>query len=138
MSLLTRARQNRFRRVPVPLLALALLLLPLGLAPAQAPQWWSSRGVTNGKAADDYAVVNQGQLKRLALPFYNRLIAVGYTQDLPWTGGAPDDYAAANIGQVKNLFSFPGGFLDLHRWSFAGPRSAEHPRSDHLQILDAV
>ena len=70
----------------------------------------------------DYAAVNLGQLKALAQPFYDRLLAVGYfgppiivtgttpviTGTYPWIGPGmvANDYAMANIGQVKNLFSF--------------------------------
>jgi len=61
-------------------------------------------------SANDYAAVNLGQLKALAKPFYDRLIALGYRSQYPWTGTA-NDYAMANIGQVKNLFSFdPANF----------------------------
>jgi hypothetical protein len=51
----------------------------------------------------DYAAVNIGQLKTVALPYYQRL---GLTP--PWTS-APfpaSDYAMANIGQAKSLFAF--------------------------------
>jgi hypothetical protein len=56
----------------------------------------------------DYAPVNMGQLKAMAKPFYDRLIAVGYTTGYPWTDSPTpaNDYAVANIGQVKNLFRF--------------------------------
>ena len=57
----------------------------------------------------DYASVNLGQLKSLAKPFYDQLIAVNYTNAYPWNSSAPAnsaDFAMANIGQVKNLFSF--------------------------------
>jgi hypothetical protein len=56
----------------------------------------------------NYATVNLGQVKTLAQPFYDRLIAAGYIKQVPWAGTAnpPNDYAMANIGQVKNLFSF--------------------------------
>ncbi len=52
--------------------------------------------------------VNQGQLKHLAAPYHDRLIAVGFTNALPWTAATDDDadYALANIGQVKRLFDF--------------------------------
>jgi len=66
-------------------------------------------GTTN---STDYAVINLGQLKALAQPFYDRLLALGYerppltTGTYPWVGLTPNDYAVANIGQVKNLFRF--------------------------------
>lgn len=64
---------------------------------------------------DDYLTLNRGQLKNFAKPFYDRLLAVGYTdtplglgQTYPWTLTTADDndYAYANIGQAKYLFSF--------------------------------
>jgi RHS repeat-associated protein len=61
---------------------------------------------TNG---DAYAVVNLGQLKTVAKPFYDVLIQAGYANAYPWTGTGADDYAVANIGQVKNVFSFDVG-----------------------------
>ncbi len=35
-------------------------------------------------AQDDYAAVNLGQLKAVAAPFYDRLIAMGYAANYPW------------------------------------------------------
>jgi RHS repeat-associated protein len=58
-------------------------------------------------AGDAYAVINLGQLKNVAKPFYDLLIQQGMASQYPWTGAAnpADDYAAANIGQVKNIFN---------------------------------
>ena len=57
---------------------------------------------------NDFAPVNLGQLKNIAKPFYDRLIAAGLAQAYPWASATnpQDDFAAANVGQVKNLFSF--------------------------------
>ena len=69
---------------------------------------------------DDYAVLNQGQLKYVAKLFYDRLADFGYSGPplsggalYPWThGSAPeataddDSYAAVNLGQLKHVFSF--------------------------------
>ena len=122
-----------------------------------APAWWSQRNVLVQNAlADDYAAVNQGQLKNIAQaavaemdaklpggagaelhsliagwssptaqtndfapvtlgqlkavakPFYDRLIAAGLATQYPWTNtpNQPDDFAIANVGQVKKLFGF--------------------------------
>ena len=50
------------------LLALLALLttLPLLVWSATYPAWWTERGVITPVPADDYAVLNQGQLKNLA------------------------------------------------------------------------
>ena len=58
--------------------------------------------------ADDYAVVSVGQLKAIALPFYQRLKDAGKISTLPtWaTQAGSDDYATANLGQAKALFAF--------------------------------
>ena len=56
---------------------------------------------------DNYLPINVGQLKEIARPFYDRLIAIGYTSQYPWVGvNETNDFAPVNIGQVKNLFSF--------------------------------
>lgn len=69
------------------------------------PRWWIARGVfdyvTSG--TNDYAAVNQGQVKHIASMAWDEL------NTLP--GGAgfllgftnADNYAAVNIGQLKNL-----------------------------------
>lgn len=77
--------------------------------------------ITNpSSTANNYAVVNNGQLKALAKQFYDVLGSAGYTaglglQPVNWTSGAypwstnintATDYAAANIGEAKYLFSF--------------------------------
>jgi hypothetical protein len=54
--------------------------------------------------ADDYAVVNIGQLKAVAMPFRQRLAEAGILLPDPFTNTAPEDYALANIGQAKQLF----------------------------------
>jgi hypothetical protein len=99
-------------------LRLALTLLAAALVPllayAAAPAWWSQRGVLVPNAtADDYAPVNQGQLKNIA-----RTGVAEMDARLP--GGAGDalhnlvaawasptaqtnDFAPANLGQLKNV-----------------------------------
>ncbi len=61
------------------------------------------------------AVVNLGQLKTVAKPFYDHLLGMapdalpsGFEGTYPWSNPAspPNDYAVANIGQVKYLFNF--------------------------------
>jgi len=75
----------------------------------QVAAWISTPG------PDDYAAINLGELKAAALPFYQRLQAIGALTTLPaWcTPGATgsDDYAMANLGQMKYLFSFQ--FLNI-------------------------
>jgi hypothetical protein len=95
------------------LLALAALsFVPLAVL-ATAPQWWTSRGVLNPSATpNDYAPINQGQLKNLAVQAYQEMRA-----DLPayiWTNAAStnltaltnhfsptNNYLPANLGQLK-------------------------------------
>jgi len=65
--------------------------------------------------SNNYDMVNQGQLKAVAKPFYDRLWELGMTNAYPpgvtnrypWSGvtNAPD-YAPANAGQLKQLFRF--------------------------------
>lgn len=55
---------------------------------------------------NDFAAVNLGQLKAVAKPFYDRLIAAHSATSYPWTNTGANDYAAANLGQLKRVFSF--------------------------------
>lgn len=86
------------------------LLLP---AHAVTPGWWTTRGViVPGKASDDFAAINQGQLKRLvtsAVEEMNGKLEGGAGTTLnslvtSWsnTAGA-DDYAVVTIGQLKHV-----------------------------------
>ena len=64
--------------------------------------WWQPPSA--GIVRDDYAGLNQGQLKAVAAVFYDRL-GLAY----PWTTATAtddDDYALANLGQLKNVFGF--------------------------------
>lgn len=142
------------------------ILCWVGLAEAQGPSWWISRGAVNGTAEDyaianlgqlkwmatkakeeldsfvpggagtavnalvdswstlqpdgsrvpvvtastsDYAPANLGQIKAVAKPYWDRLVAQGYATatEYPWTATTSDDedYAIANLGQLKTLFS---------------------------------
>jgi len=77
---------------------------------------WRLSTAPAGVVRNDYAAVNQGQLKALAKKFYERLAAANYQgpptraagEPYPWTANTADDrnFAAVNIGQVKYLFSF--------------------------------
>ena len=81
--------------------------------------WTSPEGETlstlitswNPAQGDNYAPVNQGQLKAVAKTFYDVLIQAGYASGYPWTATTADDanYVPANIGQVKNVFAFDLG-----------------------------
>lgn len=74
---------------------------------------------------DNYAPVTIGQLKAVAKPFYDRLIAAGFftkinliahgypsnwTDNYPWNSVTPvpvaQNYVLANLGQLKVVFSF--------------------------------
>jgi len=48
----------------------------------------------------DFAAVNVGQLKTVAQPFYNRLIAIGHADEYPWSASTDPaaDFALANAG----------------------------------------
>jgi uncharacterized repeat protein (TIGR03803 family) len=63
--------------------------------------------VNSFSTSNNYLQANIGQLKNVAKPYYDRLIAAGYPTVYPWTGSTTtNDYASANIGQIKNLFSW--------------------------------
>jgi len=89
---------------------------------AVGPDWWSRQKVTlPEQAPEDFAVLNQGQLKQMALSAYNEMkvaLPGGPGAEIlefikPWTQAsndglrAPmatpdaDDYAPVNLGQLK-------------------------------------
>ncbi len=80
---------------------------------SQAPEWWGLRQVRiSGQPAEDYALINQGQLKNLAYAAYlemeDRLPngagpqILGLIQSWLSPGIAErDDYAVVTIGQLK-------------------------------------
>jgi Pretoxin HINT domain len=86
------------------------------------PSWWIDHRVLNlNVAPDDYAVLNQGQLKNIALAAFKEfelklpggagqdvtLLINGFTeinevgQRVPKTGTQTDDFAAVSVGQLK-------------------------------------
>ena len=90
--------------------------------PATYPDWWFERDViprldpqnetpvwpTDYPAADDYATVNQGQVKHVAKQAYEEFVAAmpggaGTVLEAIWAepAASTDDYAATNIGQLK-------------------------------------
>lgn len=91
------------------------LLIPL-VAFAANPGWWTNpdHPVLNGSQANDYAAVNQGQVKNLAVAAIAELNAHlpggagNYLNNtalpsLTGTSASTNDYAAVNLGQLKNL-----------------------------------
>jgi hypothetical protein len=108
--------RNLFSASSGRLLIAALLSLCLcGLFPlwvwAEAPAWWTERGVLDPEAtADDYAVVNQGQLKHIAKQAYSEFVdklpnGPGPVLTAMWGSPTPgsDDYLAINTGQLKHV-----------------------------------
>lgn len=76
-----------------------------------------------GVVRSDHAAINQGQLKALAKPFYDRLAQVYYQGPpltlghvYPWTETRDDDasFALVNIGQVKFIFSFSATATEIN------------------------
>lgn len=89
---------------------------------AEAPSWWLERGVLDPEQVeDDYAVLNQGQLKHFALGLYEELedrVSGGAGDELGvlierWTtldavgkrvpkqAGDAEDFGTVNLGQLK-------------------------------------
>ena len=95
----------------------AVLLVTLTLHLFAPPAWWATRNVLTTDSADDYAVLNQGQLKnfmRGAIEEMNASLPGGAGTELngllaAWRTDASgaDDFAIANQGQLKAM----GGML---------------------------
>ena len=77
-----------------------------------APAWWAARGVTDpARAANDFAPVNQGQLKKIATEAINALdaglpggagtVLLALRANLAQRNPAVNDYAPVNLGQIK-------------------------------------
>jgi hypothetical protein len=116
------SKKNESAAITRPLLLLTLLIaLACGVLFAQGPGWWMERDViVPGADADDFAAVNQGQLKNITWRAYLELEAklaggagpaiedlidswVTLPTGIPAPGPNADDFAAANLGQAKAL-----------------------------------
>jgi len=84
-------------------------LLALSLRAAPYPGWWSDREVVDSDFTNDYAAVNQGQLKNIAWHAYEEM-----QTNLPGGAGTgvfslvsglslSNNYAPLNLGQVKHV-----------------------------------
>lgn len=93
---------------------------------------------------NNYLLVNIGQLKNTAQPFYDRLIELGLTNAYPWSAAVTDDqdFAVANIGQLKNLFSFVVIVLDTDEdgmpddWELLQCNGCYHDRRRAWRLLE--
>ena len=106
------ALTSRILALARPLLLLLLALTALR-AMALGPEWWTTQNVlTVGTPADDYAAINQGQLKNLVSGAVAAMDASWPDEDAGYDLHAlvqswltptnqPDDYAAVTLGQLK-------------------------------------
>lgn len=98
----------------VPLLAI-LAACPVTLF-AQTPAWWGNHGVLSATPSDDYAAVNQGQAKNIAVQarlYFNSILPGGAGSAIdsliaswlaaPASGVTREDYAILTQGQLKAL-----------------------------------
>jgi hypothetical protein len=122
---------------------LAILIASIIAASALAqvvPSWWYTRNVFEPNSApDDYAAVNQGQLKNFAREafheFVHRLPGDWSQSDLAsliqsWdsSGEAADDYQVVTVTQLKELLTYFYAALDDYRLNNApGWRSVAYP-----------
>lgn len=111
---LERSQRKMIRIVMANLPAAALLmtgtLIPSVLYSAP-PLWWIERGLLVDQVRDDFAVLNQGQLKNAVaacVAEMNTVLPGGAGADLNNLVGAwrnpqtpPHDFSAVNLGQVK-------------------------------------
>jgi hypothetical protein len=115
---------------------------------AEAPAWWATRGVLNLEAvADDYAAVNQGQVKHIAKQAYEEFEeklpgGAGSALDVMWSSPAAgiDDYVAINVGQLKNVVKpfydrlIIGGLATSYPWPAAGPAADDFTLANIGQV----
>lgn len=117
----------RFRLI---LLGIMLLEVPWPLSVVNAdevvPEWWGVRGVLcKVESPNDYAALNQGQLKHLAYMAWLELgtLAGGAGFEPSFTNAA-NDFAAVTVGQLKEvarLFYDRLALTNHYPWSFGGP-----------------
>jgi hypothetical protein len=121
---------------------LAAALVAIGLVPifvfAAAPSWWLRQAVVGSNATpDDYALVNQGQVKNMARAAMAELdprleggagaevhaLVNGWATITPQT----NDFAPANLGQLKNVAKpfwdrlINKGFARQYPWNGSAP-----------------
>ena len=112
-------------------------LLPF-LLNAAPPAWWTDRSViVSGATANDYAAVNQGQLKNIAKRALAEMDASFVAANLPVNPSDPvhvlvngwslpsataNDYKTVNLGQLKNVAKLfylrfkAGNYTDRFPW----------------------
>jgi hypothetical protein len=108
------------------IVTLAVLLFVTGVSAVDFPSWWTSQGVLTLDGSnvpvppDDFAALNQGQLKNITLGAFKECevrlpggpgpgllqLIDGFTQivggqRVPKTGTLTDDFAVATVGQLK-------------------------------------
>jgi hypothetical protein len=99
-------------------MTVAFAALAITLQAAQ-PSWWTSRGAVNSNPKNDFAVVNEGQLKKITFEAVQELnaslaggagsslnsLATGWSNYYQTNGFSTNDYKAINVGQVKYIAS---------------------------------
>jgi hypothetical protein len=114
MNVLRKFRRSDLLHILVTALTLSFLVLPPDLLLAAPPAWWQERGVVEpGAVADDFAAINQGQLKNLAMTAtleMNARLPGGAGSDViqmltRWRSNKTkaDDFAAVTFGQLKSV-----------------------------------
>ena len=130
------------------------MLACLGSSTAAPPAWWATRGATNANPPDDFAAVNQGQLKHFtqkAVQELNARIPGGAGSELNglvngWvqayqTGGynatnpLQADFDAMNSGQLKWIASKVHARLVEIKYEDAVPAwLVQNPATDHQLV----
>ena len=119
--------------LPRSILALCISLVAAMTLAASAPYptWWTARSVinTNSPITNDFAAVNQGQLKWIAFNAYEHMQthldggAGPSVSNLIASFSTTNNYCPVNQGQLKNVASIiydrliETGMLDAHPWT---------------------
>lgn len=107
----------------------------VGGEPPSWPAWWDERDVLdpNATATNDYAAVNQGQVKHIAHMAWNELNTLPGGAEFTLSLSNADNYVAANIGQLKNLAAPFYDRLDMaYPWS--GPSTNDFALANIGQV----
>lgn len=130
------------------LLAAACVYSALSAGAGEYPHWWTSGGVinTNATATNDFAAVNQGQVKWIALKAYEELAARlrggagSAASNMIAAFSATNNYVGVNLGQLKYLAQpfydrlILAGYTNAYPWTATATDDVSHALANIGQV----